>query len=511
MIGRALAAIAVATVLAPGAVAASVVRPLSPMELAAGAERVVDATVTAIAPRWTADGRNVETAIELLTDDGATLTIVQPGGALPRVRQVIVGMPSYRVGERARFFLRRNLGGASWRVYGWSQGKWDQRVIGGVPVFLPGPRPDAAAFATNGMVWPAARMPVPYLINTAGSDDLTLPQITDAIHAAFQTWQDVPCASITFQDAGPTTLGVAVDGQNAMLFIESGWIYGDEAAGATALTILDGFQTADVAMNGEHFRWAIGPSGALAATGTFDLQGVLTHELGHFSGLGHTMVSHDTMYYSWTPWPGQRAPSADDQAGLCSIYPVAGDACAADGSGCPTGESCVTTAQGRLCDGAIDPIGAACNFDRIECAAFCLFTAVDLSTGYCSRFCDGDADCPLTHHCAPASAGSMTVNVCFDGPQPPPPIDAATGCAGDDACPTGQYCSTMAACTLDCRSDDDCPRDERCDDRGRCATDGADAGGCGCASSSPPPGSLGAIAAMTAIAIARRRRRPRPL
>jgi len=249
----------------------------------------------------------------------------------------------------------------------------------------------------------------------------------------------------------------------------------------------------------------------IATYGTAVTTHVITHELGHFSGLGHTMVSHDTMYYSWTPWPGQRAPSADDQAGLCSIYPVAGDACAADGSGCPTGESCVTTAQGRLCDGAIDPIGAACNFDRIECAAFCLFTAVDLSTGYCSRFCDGDADCPLTHHCAPASAGSMTVNVCFDGPQPPPPIDAATGCAGDDACPTGQYCSTMAACTLDCRSDDDCPRDERCDDHGRCATDGADAGGCGCASSSPPPGSLGAIAAMTAIAIARRRRRPRPL
>ena len=511
MIARAVAAVAtLALITLPSGLDASVVRPLTPAELTAGAERVVDATVASVASRWTADGRNLETAIALTTDDGATLTIVQPGGAIDRVRQVIVGMPSYRVGERARFFLRRNPSGASWRVYGWSQGKWDQRWLGGVPVFAPGPRPDVAAFTTNGMVWPAARMPVPYLINTAGSDDLSLPQITDAIHAAFQTWQDVPCASITYQDAGPTTLGVAVDGENAMLFIESGWIYGDEAAGATALTILDGFQTADVAMNGEHFHWAIGPSGALAASGTFDLQAVLTHELGHFSGLGHTMVSHDTMYYSWTPWPGQRAPSADDQAGLCSIYPIAGDACAVDGSGCATGESCVTTAQGRLCDVATDSIGAACNFDRIECAAFCLFTAVDLSTGYCSRFCDSNSDCPLTHHCAPASAGTMTVNVCFDGAQQPPPIDAATGCADDDACPTGQYCSSMAACTLDCRSDGDCPRDERCDGHGRCAADGADAGGCGCATSGHAPWSLGVLAGVTAIAIVRRRRRKSP-
>lgn len=486
--------------------AASVVLPLTPAALAAGAERDVVATVTAIDARWTADGKNVESAISLTTDAGAALTIVQPGGDLGRVRQVILGMPRYRVGERARFFLRHNADGATWRVYGWAQGKWDQRTIGGVPMFLPGPRPDAAAFTTNGMVWPAARMPVPYLINSAGSDDLTLPQITDAIHAAFQTWQDVPCAAITYQDAGPTTLGVAVDGQNAILFIESGWVYGSEAAGATALTILDGQQTADVAMNGQHFRWAIGPSGALAAGGTFDLQAVLTHELGHFSGLGHTMRSHDTMYYSWTPWGGQRQPSADDQAGLCSIYPVAGDACAADGSGCPSGQACVTTAAGRLCDTPSDPIGASCNYDQVECDDFCLFTATDLSSGYCSRFCDTNADCPLTHHCAPASAGTQTVNVCFTGAQPTPP-DAAGSCALDEQCPTGQYCSTMSACTLDCRTSDDCPRDEACDDRGRCQPGPGtppDDGGCCGTSTAPGVAPLG----LAVLAALLRRRRP---
>jgi hypothetical protein len=132
-------AITAATAAAPAS--ASVVLPLSPVELSAGAERDVIATVTAIDARWTADGQNLETAISLTADDGATLTIVQPGGDLGRVRQVILGMPRYRVGERARFFLRHNADGATWRVYGWSQGKWDQRTIAGVPTFLPGPTP----------------------------------------------------------------------------------------------------------------------------------------------------------------------------------------------------------------------------------------------------------------------------------------------------------------------------------------------------------------------------------
>jgi hypothetical protein len=354
------------------------------------------------------------------------------------------------------------------------------------------------------MVWPAARMPVPYLINTAGSDDLTLPEITATIHAAFDSWQDVPCASITYQDAGPTTLGVAVDGQNAILFIESGWIYGAEAAGATALTIVDGMQTADVAMNGQHFRWAIGPAGALA-TQTLDLQGVLTHELGHFSGLGHTQRAHDTMYFSWTPWSGQRTPSADDQEGLCSIYPMAGDSCASDGTGCPTGQACVTTPRGRLCDTAIDPVGTPCNYDRVECGDFCLFTAANLSTGYCSRFCDTNADCPPTHHCDAASAGGMPVRVCFVGPPPPPP-DAAGSCAIDDHCPSGEYCGAMSACTLDCRSDRDCPRDERCDDRGRCVVTAPQPDDGGCCSHQRRPDALAALLVLFAVAKPRRRR-----
>jgi uncharacterized protein (TIGR03382 family) len=209
------------------------------------------------------------------------------------------------------------------------------------------------------------------------------------------------------------------------------------------------------------------------------------------------------MYVSWTPWMGQRRPSLDDKLGLCSIYPAFGDECTVAG-GCAPGETCTATAAGDLCELPIDPIGTPCNYDRIECGDFCLFTSSDLSTGYCSRFCDDNGDCPLTHHCDLASAGSATVKVCFAGAQPPPP-DAATACTVDDDCATGLHCTTMNACSFDCRTDDDCAGAVGCDDRGRCQPTMTDASGC--CGTGPASPSLPVALALTVLGLMLRRRR----
>ena len=514
--------------------AASSVIQLSPVELVSGADRIVNAEVVAIAGRWSADRRGIETVVTLHALDGdEVFTIVQPGGEIDGARELVFGMPTYRVGDRARYHLARNvaaLGGGTvaagpggtatadvpaetWRVYGWAQGVWPEQIVDGARRFVPGDPTGAdvdslgPSFTTNGMVWPANRIPVEYELHMTGSADLTFAQVQTTVAATFATWEQVPCASIAYRLVGTTDLPVAVDGHNVISFIETGWIYGREAAGATALFIIDGMQTADVAMNGENYRWAIGPSGALAASGTFDLQAVLTHELGHFSGLGHTMVAHDTMYYSWTPWQGQRTPSADDKRGLCSIYPVTGHECTPAGTGCAAGASCQTTDQGRLCDTPIEPIGAACNYDHVECSDFCLFTATSLASGYCSRFCDSNADCPLTHHCDVASAGTMKVKVCFAGAQPPP-VDAMTECALDDQCAAGEHCTSAGACSFDCRVDGDCGGGGTCDDHGRCAGATGDGGGC-CAAHDDPTGPLVALALSLVVGLVPRRRQRR--
>jgi hypothetical protein len=462
--------------------AASTIRALSDAELYE-AERVVDGTVIATHARWNATHTGLETVVTIAIDGvvrgaaSATVELVVPGGTLDGARHVFLGAPSVTLGERARWFLR-DRGDGQLGVYGWSQGK----------VLLAPAK--TAYFSTNGMRWPTST--VTYSVNQIGSDDLPMADVIGAIDAAFAAWR-VPCSALVFENAGMTNRRLATDAHNVMLFIEEGWVYGKEAAAATSLWIIDGEQTADIAVNGQHFTWAIGPSNSAYAT-TLDLQAVMTHEIGHFIGLGHSERAFDTMYYSWKPWQGQRTLSIDDKLGVCDLYPAQGDECGS----CPASETCTQYARGRLCEGAPDPIGTPCNAERVECGAFCLFTAVDLSSGYCSRFCTDDGDCPLTHHCADASAGQSTVRVCFDGPQMPqqPPYE----CVADASCPIGQHCDVArGTCTFECRVDSDCATRD-CDDRGVCVGPIETGSGGGC------NGGGGSIVVLIALAFRRRRR-----
>lgn len=502
---RALIAAALALLTARAASASTIVE-LGPAALEAGADRVVDARVIARDVQWNAAHTMLETHAVLAVEaarkgaPATTLEIVVPGGTLAGRQQIVFGTPAVIVGERARWFLAAR-GDGTYRVYGWAQGKWPERAGGFVRDPIAAER-DPHRFAVNGMVWPAAKIPVRYLIQSTGSADLAIGDVVAAFDAAFATWQAVPTSALAFQNDGMTSLGLdSNDDTNVMLFVESDWQFGPEAAAATSLVILDGMQTADIAVNGVDFTWAIGPASASINAKVLDLQAVMTHEIDHFSGLGHSDRAFDTMYFSWSPWPGQRTLSIDDKRGLTSLYPIAGDECATSAT-CPPGETCEPFAEGRLCAGTPDPVGTACNYDRVECDGFCLFTATDLSAGYCSRFCTTDTDCPLTHHCDEASAGGSTVKVCFEGAQPPPMIE----CTDDTACPDGEFCDTAAAtCTFECRTSEDCGGGATCSPRGQCLTD-APGGGCCGTSREPPVWVLGLLAMLAGRRLTSRRR-----
>lgn len=52
-----------------------------------------------------------------------------------------------------------------------------------------------------------------------------------------------------------------------------------------------------------------------------DLQTVVTHELGHAQGLAHSASRSAVMWYSAGRGEQRRAPTDDDTAGICAVYP----------------------------------------------------------------------------------------------------------------------------------------------------------------------------------------------
>ncbi len=138
-----VAALLLACAVAPPA-RASVVMALSFDELAAQAHRVVVGDVASVQARWSADGKKIETVIEISVEvevtnasGSATVRIVQPGGTIGEVGLWVGGMPEFRQGDRVLVFLRvlgpDADGQTMHSVYGMAQGKFDvlPRVGGG--------------------------------------------------------------------------------------------------------------------------------------------------------------------------------------------------------------------------------------------------------------------------------------------------------------------------------------------------------------------------------------------
>ena len=109
-----------------------------------------------------------------------------------------------------------------------------------------------------------------------------------AVRRSFSTWQDVPTADIAFRE-------VARGGDITVSFLAQ-WPreFGPDAAGVTITQRARGvISSAEVSINEANFDWST--SGDPART---DIEGVVTHEVGHALGLGHSRVRAATMYWS---------------------------------------------------------------------------------------------------------------------------------------------------------------------------------------------------------------------
>ena len=172
-------------------------------------------------------------------------------------------------------------------------------------------------------------MPVSYWINEKGLSQIGNGSEFAAIHASFHTWENVASADVGFVYKGTTTVtGANHDGMNVISFSDTTVPLGSSTIAATFSffksevgsddRIHRVFDEADIVFNP-----ALDFSTS-AEDSKFDIQSVLTHEIGHLLGLDHSgLVSSVMVPFGAPSQLDQRMLTYDDIAGITEIYPRA--------------------------------------------------------------------------------------------------------------------------------------------------------------------------------------------
>jgi MYXO-CTERM domain-containing protein len=158
--------------------------------------------------------------------------------------------------------------------------------------------------------------------------------IRDVADESFATWEEVGCEASQVglsirQTAG---LGECDDPEynpdapnaNTIIFVND-WAARDLPSDAFGLTLVwhnpDTGEIYDADMQLNETLGEFGICAAVCPNDIVDLQNVITHEAGHFLGLGHSAESEATMSARATVGETRKRDlDEDDRAGLCAIY-----------------------------------------------------------------------------------------------------------------------------------------------------------------------------------------------
>lgn len=290
--------------------------------------------------------------------------------------------------------------------------------------------------STNITTWPSNS--VSWTVSTSTMPGVQPADYVAAIQAAFDAWEDVTCSAVNFTYQGYASSNP----QNGIhVYVQEGqWdpSVGDAAAYSQSDTSFNGNINSNVIVfNAVDIQWSVA---AIDLSGYSDIQGVVTHEIGHSIGLDHSRHPDATMFFSGGG-VDLRTLSADDIKGACFLYPSGsysgGTSCdACDGNGdcnngncwnwggqldgyaycmencsnssqCPDGFSCVNVGNPAVAQcypdneyctqaGSTIALGDACYGHETCQSSFCLVTE---QQAYCSKACSSDSQCGAGFTC----------------------------------------------------------------------------------------------------------------
>jgi len=173
----------------------------------------------------------------------------------------------------------------------------------------------------------------------------------DAINGALAAWNGVSTSAARFLPLQTTSLSYnKSDGNDVIVFADDANIE-SITAGVLALTLIVGTVADGTILDADIVFSPQVQFSTTRAAGTYDLQSVITHELGHAMGANHTNILSATMYAAIASLDTHdQTLSADDAAFVSTLYP----ADAGNGYGTITGNTLVAGAP--LLGGAITAV-----------------------------------------------------------------------------------------------------------------------------------------------------------
>jgi MYXO-CTERM domain-containing protein len=186
--------------------------------------------------------------------------------------------------------------------------------------------------AGRGLAWD--RQCIVYTVVPRMEGDVSLDVIRNAIDSSFQQWLDVECNTgpLPLKLEQTEQLGMCTDAEynrfgpnaNTIMFLRV-WEGDDFPSEAFGLTLVwhdpDSGKIFDADMQLNETIRPITVCGFECDEDVVDLANVVTHEAGHFLGLGHSNVIGATMSANaQLGETSKRSLEQDDKEGVCSIY-----------------------------------------------------------------------------------------------------------------------------------------------------------------------------------------------